>query len=224
MFLGHYGVAFGLKRADPKLSLASLFLAAQFVDLLWGVFLILGWERVRVDQFAANPSLALIFEQYPISHSLLGAFCWAVIFGAVAYSLPTRDRSRHHAMAALLLAVAVASHWFLDLIMHRPDLPLAGMGSTMVGLGLWNSVAATIAVELAVLFAGVLLYLTAPSRRIQPRRGRLAVLLGVMLAAYAASFLSPPPSNATVLGIGAIVLIVVLTALAGWADRAGAGV
>ncbi|MGH7656909.1 MAG: hypothetical protein ACREL6_01655 [Gemmatimonadales bacterium] len=222
MFLGHYGVAFGLKRADPKLSLASLFLAAQFVDLLWGIFLILGWERVRVDQFAANPSLALIFEQYPISHSLLGGFCWAVIFGAVAYSLPTRDRSRHHAMAALLLAVAVASHWFLDLIMHRPDLPLAGMESTMVGLGLWNSVAATIAVELAVLFAGVLLYLTAPSRRIQPRPGRLAVLLGVMLAAYAASFLSTPPSNATVLGIGAIVLIVVLTALAGWADRVGA--
>lgn len=222
MFLGHYGVAFGLKRADPKLSLAALFLAVQFVDLLWGIFIILGWERVRIDQYAENPSLALIFEQYPISHSLLGVVCWAVVFGAVAYSLPTRDRSRHHVTAALLLALAVASHWFLDLVVHQPDLPLAGTESAKVGLGLWNSVALTIAVELAVLFGGLLLYLTAPSRRIQPRHGRLAVLLVVMLAAYAASFFSPLPTGANSIGIGAIAIIVVLTSLAGWADRAGA--
>ena len=218
MFVGHYGIAFGLKRADPKLSLGSLFLAVQFVDLLWGIFLLLGWEHVRVEPgfTAASP---LVFTDYPLSHSLLAALCWAVVAGAVAYSLPTRDTSRHHARAAMLIAVAVASHWFLDLIVHVRDLPLAGTESTRVGLGLWQNLPLSIAAELLILAAGLLLYLTAPSRRIHPRPWRMAILVIVVVGLYLTSFMGPPPNNVTVLGISAIVLYLGLAALAAWADR-----
>ncbi len=218
MFVGHYGIAFGLKRADPKLSLGSLFLAVQLVDLLWGIFLLLGWEHVRVEPgfTAASP---LVFTDYPLSHSLLAALCWAVVAGAVAYSLPTRDTSRHHARAAMLIAVAVASHWFLDLIVHVRDLPLAGTESTRVGLGLWQNLPLSIAAELLILAAGLLLYLTAPSRRIHPRPWRIATLVVVMVGLYLSGFMALPPDNVTVLGISAIVLLLGLAALAAWADR-----
>lgn len=218
MFVGHYGVAFGLKRADPKLSLGSLFLAVQLVDLLWGIFLLLGWEHVRVEPgfTAASP---LVFTDYPLSHSLLAALCWAVVAGAVAYSLPTRDTSRHHARAAMLIAVAVASHWFLDLIVHVPDLPLSGTESTHVGLGLWQNLPLSIAAELVVFSAGLLLYLTSSSRRIHPRPWRVATLVIVSVGLYLTAFLGPPPDSVTVLGISAIVLYLGLAALAAWADR-----
>lgn len=218
MFVGHYGIAFGLKRADPKLSLGSLFLAVQFVDLLWGIFLLLGWEHVRVEPgyTAASP---LIFIDYPLSHSLLAAVCWAVVAGAVAYSLPTRDTSRHHARAAMLIAVAVASHWFLDLIVHVPDLPLAGQDSTHVGLGLWRSLPLSLAAELLILGAGLVLYLTARSRRIHPRPWRITILVVITVGLFLSGFLAPPPENVTVLGISAIILYLGLALLAAWADR-----
>ncbi len=218
MFVGHYGIAFGLKRADPKLSLGSLFLAVQLVDLLWGVFLLLGWEHVRVEP-GFTASSPLVFTDYPLSHSLLAALCWAVVAGAVAYSLPTRDTSRHHARAAMLIAVAVASHWFLDLIVHVRDLPLAGTESTRVGLGLWQNLPLSIAAELLTLAAGLLLYLTAPSRRIHPRPWRITTLVVVMVGLYLSGFMALPPDNVTVLGISAIVLLLGLAALAAWADR-----
>nr|MBA2458422.1 hypothetical protein [Gemmatimonadales bacterium] len=101
MFLGHFGVALALKRAEPKLSLGTLFLAVQLVDLLWGVFLLTGWERVRIDPgFTAVTPLQFI--RYPITHSLVGAFAWALVGAAVYYSWPTRDTSRHWQASAIV--------------------------------------------------------------------------------------------------------------------------
>ena len=78
MFLGHYGVAFALKRAQPKLSLGTLFIAVTLADLLWGAFLLAGWEQVRIDPgyTAVTP---LQFPDYPISHSLIGMLAWSVV-------------------------------------------------------------------------------------------------------------------------------------------------
>ena len=153
MFLGHFGAALAFKRLEPKLSLGTLFLAVQWPDILWGAFLLRGWEEVRIDPgyTAVTP---LQFMHYPISHSLLGMAGWSVAMAAVYYSWPTRDTSRHW-QAAALVGLAVLSHFPLDLIVHVPDLPLGGDSPLRLGLGLWNHPVATLLLELTSLAAGV---------------------------------------------------------------------
>jgi membrane-bound metal-dependent hydrolase YbcI (DUF457 family) len=217
MFLGHYGVAFALKRVEPKISLGTLFLAAQLADVLWGCFLLLGWEQVRIDP-AASAVAPLEFVHYPISHSLVGALAWGLAAGAVYYSWPTRDTSRHW-QAALLVAAAVASHWFLDVLVHAPDLPLAGEGSPQLGFGLWANLPLTILLELLTLGAGVAVYVLRRSHRHPVRPGRLAGLLVILLAVYAGSVWGPPPSSVTALAVADIIGLLALAMLAAWVDR-----
>jgi hypothetical protein len=217
MFLGHYGVAFALKRAEPKVSLGTLFLAVQLADVLWGCFLLLGWEQVQIDP-TAGAVAPLVFVHYPISHSLVGALAWGLVAGAFYYSWPTRDTSRHW-QAALLVAAAVASHWFLDLLVHFPDLPLAGDGSPQLGFGLWANLPLTIALELLTLGAGVVIYVLRRSHRHPVRIGRLAGLLVVLLGLYAASVWGPPPPSVTALAVTDIIGLLALAAFAAWADR-----
>ncbi len=218
MFLGHYGLAFALKRAEPKLSLGTLFFAVQLADLLWGCFVLLGWEEVRIEPgyTAVTP---LQFVSYPISHSLAAVLAWSLVGAAIYFSWPTRDTSRHW-QAALIVGLAVLSHYPLDVLVHVPDLPLTGAeNSPRLGLGLWNSRAGTLAAETIALLAGLAIYLTSRSHRHPVRKGRLAVLLLLLVAAYGASVLGPPPSSVTALGLSAIGLLLLAGILAGWADR-----
>ncbi|HKU61474.1 MAG TPA: hypothetical protein VJQ44_09685 [Gemmatimonadales bacterium] len=217
MFLGHYGVAFALKRAEPKVSLGTLFVAVQLADVLWGCFLLLGWEQVRIDP-SAGPVAPLEFVHYPISHSLVGSLAWAVAAGAVYYSWPTRDTSRHW-QAAVLVTVAAASHWFLDAIVHFPDLPLAGEGSPQIGFGLWSNLPLTIALELLVFGTGVAIYVIRRSHRHPARPGPLVGLVLLLLALYAASVVGPPPPSETAIAVTDLVGLLGLAALAGWVDR-----
>jgi hypothetical protein len=217
MFLGHYGVAFALKRAEPKLSLGTLFLAVQLADLLWGIFLLLGWERVRIDPgFTAVTPLQ--FLEYPISHSLVGMTCWALIGAAVYYSWPTRDTSRHW-QAAALVGVAILSHFPLDVVVHAPDLPVWGQDSPMLGLGLWNNPMATLLLELVTLAAGVAVHIGFRSRRHPARPGRLAGLLLVLVAIYLVSLFGPPPPSVTAIAVVDIAGLLLLAGFAAWADR-----
>lgn len=218
MFLGHYGVAYALKRAEPRVSLGSLFLAVVLVDTMWGVFLLTGWERARI--FPGLTAVTPIeFTRYPLTHSLAAAFVWALLAGAIMYSWPTRDTSRHHWLKALVVGIAVASHWFLDLIVHIPDLPLLGDDSTKVGLGLWRSLPATLAVEFLVFGLGFMVYLRWRSARGRARMGRIAFLAGLLVLLYLASLLGPPPKSMTPVAILDIVGTLGLVALAAWADR-----
>ena len=217
MFLGHYGVAFALKRAEPKLSLGTLFLAVQLADLLWGIFLLLGWERVRIDPgyTAVTP---LQFLEYPISHGLVGMTCWALIGAAVYYSWPTRDTSRHW-QAAALVGFAILSHFPIDLLVHAPDLPIWGQDSFKLGLGLWNNPTATLLVELVALAAGVAVYVGFRSHRHPVRPGRLAGVVLVLVAIYLVNFFGPPPPSVTAIAVADIIGLLLLAAFAAWADR-----
>lgn len=217
MFIGHYGVALALKRAEPKVSLGTLFFVTQFVDVLWGTFILIGWERARVEP-GITEATPINFLSYPLSHSLVAAIVWAAVAAAVYYSWPTRDTARH-GHATIIVAIVAASHWFLDVIVHRPDLPLAGPQSAKVGLGLWDSLPGTIAAELLILAVGLALYLTISVKRHRPRRGRVALLTVVILGLSAASYFGPMPENMTVVAVGALVMYVGLTALAAWVDR-----
>ena len=218
MFLGHYGVALAVKRAEPKVSLGTLFVAAQLVDLLWGAFLVLGWEHVRIlpDD---NPLLVFQFYDYPISHSLVGALGWCLAAAALYYSWPTRDTTRHW-QASALVGATVASHWLLDFIVHFRDLPLAGNDSPKVGLGLWRHLGLSVGLELLVLAAGLVIYVRWRSRRHPVRPVRLGLVLVLLVGTYAASLLGPPPPSVTAIGVSDVGFMLVMGLLAAWADRA----
>lgn len=218
MFLGHYGVAYALKRAEPRVSLGTLFLSVVLVDTLWGVFLLTGWEQARIFP-ALTPVTPIEFINYPLSHSLVAAFAWAFLAAAIVYTWPTRDTSRHHWLKALIVGIAVAAHWFLDLVVHLPDLPLVGNESTRVGLGLWRSLPGTLAVELFVFLAGFLVYLRWRRTRGRARIGRIGFLAALLVGLYAASVMGPLPPNIQTVAVVDILGTLTLAALAAWADR-----
>jgi hypothetical protein len=218
MFLGHYGVALALKRVEPKISLGTLFAATQLADLLWGCFLLLGWEHVRIIP-NPNPLLNLEFIDYPISHSLVGSIGWGIAAAIMYYSWPTRHSTRHWE-ASLLVGAVAASHYVLDVLVHLPDLPLTDNDSPKLGLGLWNHFGLSVALELIVLAGGAAVYVALRSRRHPVRPARLSLLLVLLAGVYAAALLGPPPPSVTAIGIGDIVLLLVMVALGAWADRA----
>jgi len=218
MFLGHYGAAYALKRAEPRISLGTLFLSVVLVDTMWGVFLLTGWEQARVFP-GLTPVTPLEFTSYPLTHSLVGGLAWALLAAAIMYSWPTRDTSRHHWLKALVVGIAVASHWFLDAVVHLPDLPLAGDTSPKLGLGLWRSLPGTLAVELAIFAAGFLFYTRFRWASGRARKGRILFLAGLLVVLYLASVFGPAPASMTTVAVVDILGTLVVAALAAWSDQ-----
>jgi membrane-bound metal-dependent hydrolase YbcI (DUF457 family) len=214
VFVGHYGVSFAAKSGDKSVPLWVLFLAVQLLDVFWGVFVLLGIERVRIVPgiTASNP---LDLYYMPYTHSLVAAVLWSL--GAyLAYRLIRGFGGSRR--AALFVAVAVFSHWVLDFIVHRPDLPLYD-DYPKVGLGLWNYPAPAFLLEIAVLFAGMFLYLR--STTATDRLGRFGMpIFGVlMLIVQAMVFFGAPPPSAAVVAIEALVFYAIFAAAAGWLER-----
>lgn len=210
MFLGHFGVAFSAKRIAPSVSLGTLFLAAQLADLLWPAFLLLGIERVAIVPGITRVT-PLDFEHYPYSHSLLMVFVWAAAF-ALVYHLARRSRK-----GAVVVGIVVVSHWFLDLLMHRPDLPLYPGPSPLVGIGLWDSLAATLALELAIFGGGLWLYLRTTRPRDAVGRWALWGLVAFLLVIYAANVFGPPPSVTAIAWAGNAMWLLIVWGY--WIDR-----
>ncbi len=190
MFLGHYGVGFGAKKLVPGISLAVLFIAAQFLDLLWPVMLLLGFAHVEIKP-GITKMTPLDFTSYPISHSLLMALLWGVLFGLIAWAVLKKTKP------AIIIALLVPSHWFLDLLVHRPDLPLVPGLSLKVGFGAWNSMAATLVLEGLFFFGGLYIYLR--STRSKNKTGTFALwgMVIFFVAIYLLSIFGSPPPNAT---------------------------
>jgi hypothetical protein len=209
MFIGHYGVSLAAKRCNPRLSLAGLFVAVQFLDVLFSLFVLGGIEKMRiVHGFTAFNPYDLFFMPY--SHSLLGALVWSAVF-AVGFLTMTSRTTPRRLLAAGILAAAVFSHFVLDVPVHTPDLPLGpGAGSPKIGLGLWNHPIAATAAELAVLFAGGLIYL----RTTRPRgRGAAVwtVAFGfVLVAATVATPLMPDPPSGRAFAVQALTFYALL--------------
>jgi hypothetical protein len=210
MFIGHFGVGFAARAAAPKASLGTMFLAAQFIDLLWPTLLLAGVEHVEVAPGITRLT-PLDFVYYPVSHSLLAVLGWAVGFGLV-YRLLAR-----YPRGALIAAFAVASHWLLDLVVHRPDLPLYP-GGVRVGFGLWNAPLFAIAIELAIFAAGLAWYLRATRARDRAGRLGLAALVVFLLTVYVANFVGPPPPDSATIAWAAQAQWL-LIAWAYWIDR-----
>lgn len=213
MFIGHAALAFAVKAHLPRASLTA-FLAATFgLDMLWPVFLLLGIERMRIDpgNTAFTP---LAFEAYPWSHSLVMAAVWGAAAGVVVFLW------RRNIVEAAVVDALVTSHWFLDFVTHGPDMPLWPLAdSPRFGLGLWNSIPATLVVEGVMFAIGLGLYLKAT--RASDRAGHIGLwaLIGFLLFAWASGpFMPPPPSERAVAVTGAIFGFLMLPWIA-WIDR-----
>lgn len=188
MFIGHFGVGFAAKKADTKVSLGTYFLASQFIDLLWPTLLLLGLERVEIEQ-GISKLTPLNFISYPISHSLLMVIVWGILFGVV-YKL-----FRKNTKGAVILGLCVVSHWVLDLIVHIPDLPLYPGDSPKMGFGMWNSVAATLILEFLIFFAGVFIY--SKTTAAKNKKGSIGFwgLVVFFLLVHMSNILGPPPPS-----------------------------
>lgn len=200
MFIGHIGVAMGAKAAAPRVSLGTLIIAAQFIDLLWPLLVLAGVEHVRIAPGMLAAS-SLEFTDYPISHSLLTVLGWSVLVGGLYWAV------RRQARGAWVLGAVVVSHWVLDLIVHQPDLPLAPGGGPRLGLGVWNSLPVSVALELGLLALGAALLLRATRARDAVGRYALWAFVLALAAIYLSSVFGPPPPD---------VRTVALTGLTGW--------
>jgi len=216
MFAGHFGVGLAGRAATPRVSLGTWFLAVQFLDLLWPVFILLGWEHVRVTPGYTRLS-PLDFYEYPWSHSLFFAVVWSFLFAAV-YGLVRRKIQPRSFRTGLLLGAGVLSHWVLDFLTHRPDLPLVPSMGRYVGLGLWDRPVLAIAVETAIYGLGIALYLRATRARDGVGRlglwGLLIVLPGIWLSGLAGA----PPDDEKILAWASMIQWL-LIAWAYWVDR-----
>lgn len=194
MILGHYGIALAAKRVAPDTSLGWLAFAAQWLDELWPLLLLAGVENVRIEPglMAASP---MDFTHYPISHSLLTAALWGAAIAAL-YVLVARRRR-----GALVIAALVLSHWLLDVPMHRPDLPLWPGSDVRVGLGLWNSIAGTVVVELGLFLAGLMVYARRTVATDRIGRWGLVAMVSTLLLIFAGGFAGPPPNDVTAIAI-----------------------
>lgn len=211
MFLGHFGIGFGAKSVSPKTSLGTLFLAAQFVDLLWPTLLLFGLEHVAISPGITKVT-PLDFFDYPISHSLMAAVLWGLAFGLVYFVV------RRYPMGAWVCGLAVVSHWFLDLVVHRPDLPVAPGLDLHVGFGLWNSVPVTLVLEVGIFALGVVLYVrttTAGDRAGSLGLWGLVVFLALIYAANI--FGQPPPNVVAIAWVGQAQWLLIVWAY--WIDR-----
>jgi hypothetical protein len=211
MFLGHYALAFGAKRIAPAVSLGTLFMACQFADLLWPTLVVFGIEVVEID-----PGNTLVtplnFVKYPYSHSLVMLLVWAAVF-ALLYLTIRRGR-----VGAITIGALVLSHYLLDVITHRPDMPITIGGATRLGLGLWNYPGTTLAAESLMFIIGVAIYASVTRERDRIGRIGLWVLMATLVAIYFAALWGPPPPNSQAVAVaGHLSWLFVLWAY--WVDR-----
>ncbi len=210
MFIGHYGPAFGAKAAMRAIPLWVLFVAVQFMDVVWSIFVLLGIEKVKiVPGFMQGSSLDLYFMPY--THGLFGALALSVLFGG-ATALFFRERRR---AIFFIAAAAVFSHWILDLIVHAPDLWI--YDDVKIGFGLWRWLWISLPLELAFLYAGAWLYAHyLPARR----GGKVCLLLFVaaMTAVELYAVFGPQPASPQAAAQTALLAYGALAAIAGLVD------
>lgn len=213
MFIGHFGLSFAAKKLAPKVSLGTLFIATQFVDILWPFLLLFHIEKVAVSPGYTKVN-SYEFLYYPYTHSLFMGFVWGVVAGGM-YWLSKKDMR-----GAWVVGLCVLSHWFFDLIVHTADLPLSPFGDYKVGFGLWNHLAATLIVETIIFLAGAYIYarITRAKNKIG-KWGLWSLVILLLVVSVSNTFGPPPPDSISVLFVSFMILMGIIISLAHWVDR-----
>jgi hypothetical protein len=213
MFIGHFGLSFAAKKAAPKVSLGTLFIATMFVDIIWPFLLVFHVENVAIVP-GYTQSNALEFLYFPYTHSLLAGIIWGMVVGFI-YWLCKRDQR-----GAIVVGLCVLSHWFFDLIVHTADLPLSPFGDFKVGFGLWNHVAISLTMETIIFLAGVYLYATFTKAKTTTGKWALWSFVIFLLIFQFVNTFGPPPSNSIMnLFVSLVTLIAIIVSLAYWIDK-----
>jgi hypothetical protein len=213
MFVGHYGPSLAAKALKKSIPLWVLFIAVQLLDVFWSIFVLLGIEKVRIVPgiTATNP---LDLYYMPYTHSLIGSMLWAIAAGVAYYVFRKVDGWA----ATASVGAAVFSHWVLDWLVHRPDLPLYD-NTFKVGLGLWNYPAFAFVLEVAILFSGMYLYLNTTKSVARGGRYGMVIFGLVMFGFQAFVFFGPPPSSDRSAAVTALVFYFGFAAIAHWLER-----
>lgn len=209
MFIGHFAAALSTKKIAPRVSLGTLFMASQFIDLLWPLFLLVGVERAEINP--AHHVTPIDFTHYPYSHSLLFVCIWALAFGGVHYFFK-RDKKN-----ALVLCALVLSHWFLDIIVHRPDLPIM-MNGPFLGLGLWNSFWVAFVLETFLFLAAVIFYFRTTQALNKKGKWGSVFLISLLAVIHIANMFGPPPPSITAVAYAGN-LTWIFVGLGYWVDK-----
>lgn len=213
MFIGHFGLSFAAKKAAPKVSLATLFIATQFVDILWPFMLIFNIEKVAVTPGYTKVN-SYEFLYFPYTHSLFMGLVWGILTALIFFLIKKDTRE------AIVIGLCVISHWFLDLIVHSADLPITPFGDYKAGFGLWNHVAATLIIELIIFFGGLFIYTSITrAKNKKGSRGLWALAALLILVTISNTFGPAPPNSITTLFISFIILMAIIISLAGWVDK-----
>ncbi|KFF15196.1 metal-dependent hydrolase [Chryseobacterium sp. JM1] len=213
MFIGHFGLSFAAKKLAPKVSLGTLFIATQFVDLLWPFLLIFNIEKVAiVPGYTETNAFEFLF--YPYTHSLLMNMVWGIVVGLI-YWFIKRDKR-----GSIIVGLCVFSHWFLDVIVHVADLPLTPFSDYKVGLGLWNHLAATLVIETALFLIGTAIYISCTKAKNKIGKWGLWVLVILLLAVNFGNAFGPTPSNSIMtLFVSSVIASVLIISLSYWVDK-----
>ena len=214
MFVGHYAASLALKKYEKRASLGVLFLAVQFVDILFFPFVLLGIERINIiENYTQSTHFQL--EYMPFTHSLVGSTLWAVAAYVLFRWVFVKDKS-----VALVVAIAVISHWVLDLLVHTPDLPLLSDASTKLGLGIWNNAIATYVLEAVLLLGALWLYLKSTTASTKTGKYGMAAFVVFMILFNIGNVFGPLQTDSKlVMSVSALAAYFLFAAIAFWLDR-----
>jgi hypothetical protein len=215
MFAGHMGAALAIGRAERRVNVGVFIAAAFLLDFLLWLFVLLGWESVAIPaNFASTHQPEFVFQY---SHGLLASAVWSVLAGGVAFVFCSRLLTRGR--VAALVALAVFSHWVLDALVHRPELPLAGPASPAVGFGLWDNMPLALTFEAAIVVVGLCLF-TSSTELARSKSIALAGLsLVVMAFTVAGMTIAPAPPSATAMAASSLGTLAAVSGLAYWLGR-----
>jgi hypothetical protein len=216
MFAGHVGAALAIGRAERRVNVGAFVFAALLLDVILWPLVLLGWESITIPpNFASTHQPEFVF---PYSHGLLASIAWSALAGTaflIWYPHLKKGKSR----AAVLVGIAVFSHWLLDALVHVPELPLAGASSMKVGLGLWQSMPVALLAEALILVAGLCLFVPGASLS-RVKKFWLTVLSLLILGFTVAGMtVAPPPASVIAMAATSLVTIIVVCALACWLGR-----
>lgn len=217
MFIGHYGIAFGLKKIDRTVSLGWLFIAVQLVDIFWTLLVFLGVEKVVIvpGLTEANP---LDFVYYPFTHSVVAFLVWGLI-AFVIVSLGRFRSSLTKVKFGLLIGFAVVSHLILDLLVHRPDIPLAGDDSLKLGFGLWNHIAVSYILEALIFLGGAFIYYRVADYLTRKHKIGLWIFVLFLLLINLINLIGPPPPDVNTIAVTGFLSFIVFALFGFWLDR-----